>query len=244
MKAGKTIGLILAISMLMSVAAYAADSGAGRTTSDGSETDTVAVTPLPADGETASAERASTSAPETENGMAGCIVLGGHNGQVRLEGVELTGSVLGAAQGVHMTLDGDSCWTVTGESQLDRFSLAEGAEVRAAEGQSLAIYVDCAMDSAGSGYDAATGSRIRAFVPGVEYSGVVIQLVEQTGEDSGDLFAALGIGTAVVDGEYGVSVVELLEALGVSVTVDEATGAIVVDDPDGVLRALIDGEAE
>ena len=194
--------------------------------------------------------------------------------QLVLESAELTGRVTGAVNGlpleseplageeaeetgnvgkpsdkeeswgVRMTMDGDSVWTVTGECQLYSFSLAEGAKVRAGDGMSLAIYVDCAMDNAAAAYDAATGSRIRAFVPGVEYTGVVIRPVEESEADGGDIFAALGIGTAVVDGEYSVSVVELLEALGVQVRVDETTGDIIVDDPDSLLNALIDGENE
>lgn len=147
------------------------------------------------------------------------------------------------ALGIRMTMDGTSVWNVTGRSQLYSFSLDEGAEVRAPEGQSLAIYVDCVMDNAAETYDDATGSRIAAFVPGVTYEGVVIEITEEE-TDGSDPFAALGVDTAVVDGQYSVSIVEFLEAMGVDVRVDETTGAIIVDDPDGVLNVLTNGAQE
>jgi hypothetical protein len=44
--------------------------------------------------------------------------------------------------GVIVSLDGESVWTVTGESHLSALTLAEGAVVRAPEGKKLTVTVD------------------------------------------------------------------------------------------------------
>lgn len=146
------------------------------------------------------------------------------------------------ASGVHMTMDGASAWTVTGESKLAGFSQAQGAIVAAPGGQSLAVYVDCTPDEAGN-FDASTGTYIASFVADVEYANVVLQVWdgEEETEAETDLFAALGIGTTVVDGEYSVALEAFLEAMGVEVVYDEATGGIIIEDPNGVLDFLSDG---
>lgn len=74
--------------------------------------------------------------------------------------------------GVRLSLDGDSVWNVTGDSSLYSLTLAEGAEIVLPEG--AAIYVDVDMSNDDLGYDAATGTEIEAFEPGVTYTGVVI----------------------------------------------------------------------
>ncbi len=76
--------------------------------------------------------------------------------------------------GVRMRMDSSSVWNVTGDSSLYSFVMEDGAAVQGADGQEIAIYVDCAMDNSLETYDISTGRRIAAFDPGVEYTGVVI----------------------------------------------------------------------
>ncbi len=58
--------------------------------------------------------------------------------------------------------------------------------VQGADGQSLEIYVDCGMSNSLTAYDTSVGTKIDAFEPGVEYSGVVIRVVGgASGEASG-----------------------------------------------------------
>ena len=154
--------------------------------------------------------------------------------------------------GVRMAVDGDSTWTVTGDSNLYSLTVADGAVVQAPVGQSLAIYVNCAMDNALEGYDISTGTRIDAFEPGVEYTGVVI-LVENgaSGEASGEaaatqevtidesILSALGIETAIEDGAYMISLGGLLDAIGADIQFDEQTGVITVTDDSGLLDLLL-----
>ena len=75
--------------------------------------------------------------------------------------------------GVRMSIDGDSAWTVTGDSSLNRLTVADGAVIEAPAGHSLEIYVDCAMDGADEFYDWTTGTRIDSLGAG-EYAGVVL----------------------------------------------------------------------
>ena len=75
--------------------------------------------------------------------------------------------------GVRMSLDGDSAWTVTGDSSLNRLVVADGAVIEAPAGHSLEIYVDCAMNGADEFYDWTTGTRVDSLGAG-EYTGVVI----------------------------------------------------------------------
>ena len=75
--------------------------------------------------------------------------------------------------GVRMSIDGDSAWTVTGDSSLNHLTLAGGAVIEAPEGSTLEIYVDCAMNGADEFYDWSTGTRIDSLGAG-EYTGVVI----------------------------------------------------------------------
>ena len=78
--------------------------------------------------------------------------------------------------GVRMSVDADSTWKVTGNCQLYSFTMEDGAVVEPADGQTMTIYVDCIMDNALDSYDISAGTQIDAFEPGVEYSGVVIQI--------------------------------------------------------------------
>ncbi len=158
--------------------------------------------------------------------------------------------------GVRMSVDADSVWTVTGDSNLYSFVMEDGAAVQAADGAELTIYVDCAMSNDELAYDTSTGTRIDAFEPGVEYTGVVILVSEggasgeASGEASGstitlgpDTLSALGIETTYKDGAYMVSLGSLLDALGADLSYDEQTGTVTVTDDSGAIGALIAGAA-
>lgn len=75
--------------------------------------------------------------------------------------------------GVRMSMDGDSSWTVAGNSSLYSLTLADGAQLRAPAGHELEIYVDCEMDNEDLFYDHTGGMRVETLAPG-EYTGVVI----------------------------------------------------------------------
>ena len=95
--------------------------------------------------------------------------------------------------GVRMSIDASSVWTVTGDSNLYSFTMADGAVVQAQAGQSLEIYIDCGMDNALAAYDTSVGTRIDAFEPGVTYSGVVIHVIDgASGEASSSSGEASG----------------------------------------------------
>lgn len=142
--------------------------------------------------------------------------------------------------GVRMTMDADSVWNVTGDSNLYSFTMAEGAKINGA----AEIYVDCAMDNALEGYDITTGTKIDAFEPGVTYTGVVIRAAGGTTVTLGtDELASLGVETSYADGKYQVSLGGLLKALGADLTFDEATGTVTVVDESGAIGALIAGMA-
>ena len=76
--------------------------------------------------------------------------------------------------GVRMSMDAGSVWNVTGTSQLYSFTMEDGAQVQAAEGKALSIYVDCPMGNDLECYDISAGTQIEAFEPGASYQGVVI----------------------------------------------------------------------
>ena len=146
--------------------------------------------------------------------------------------------------GVRMTVDASSVWTVTGDSNLASFTMEEGAVVQAPEGKSLAIYVDCAMSNDLEAYDTSVGTRIDAFEPGVEYTGVVIVVEEGKADTASivvneELLASLGVETSVEDGAYNISLGGLLEALGADVSYDEESGVLTVTDELGLLGALM-----
>ena len=147
--------------------------------------------------------------------------------------------------GVRMTMDADSVWTVTGDSNLYSFTMENGAVVQAPAGKSLAIYVDCAMSNDLEAYDISVGTKIDAFEPGVEYTGVVILVEEGEAAESAqivvneELLAGLGVETYVEDGAYNISLGALLEALGAEVSYDEATGVLTVVDELGLVSALM-----
>ncbi|MCC8357142.1 MAG: hypothetical protein LJU34_04735 [Oscillospiraceae bacterium] len=130
--------------------------------------------------------------------------------------------------GVRMSMDADSVWTVTCDSNLYSFTLEEGAVVQAPEGKSLAIYVDCGMSNDALTYDITTGTQIDAFEAGVEYTGVVILV-----EDGADEAAAEG------EGALTVSVSDLLTAIGAEVSYDAETGTLTIVDPTGLVAALL-----
>lgn len=75
--------------------------------------------------------------------------------------------------GVRMSIDGDSSWTVTGDSSLYSLTVAEGAEITAPAGREIEIYVDCAMNGSDTFYDYTTGTQVED-LPAGEYTGVVI----------------------------------------------------------------------
>lgn len=147
--------------------------------------------------------------------------------------------------GVRMTMDADSVWTVTDDSNLYSFTMEEGAVVQAPAGKSLAIYVDCAMSNAQEAYDISVGTKIDAFEPGVEYSGVVILVEEGASAETAnivvneELLASLGVETSVEDGAYNISLGTLLEALGAEIRYDEETGVLTVVDEIGLVGALM-----
>jgi hypothetical protein len=148
--------------------------------------------------------------------------------------------------GVRMTLDAASTWTVTGDSNLYSITVADGATVQAPEGKALAIYVDCAMSGDAVSYDKTSGTQIDAFEPGVTYTGVVIEVVDEAAADNTveltldeAALAALGIETSVEDGTYSISLGGLLEAIGADLSYDEATGTVTVVDGTGALATLL-----
>ena len=123
--------------------------------------------------------------------------------------------------GVRMSMDAGSAWTVTDTSNLYSFTMEDGALVQAPAGKELAIYVDCGMDNALEAYDTAAGTRIDAFEPGVEYHGVVIELV---------------------DGDPGsISLGFLLNALGADLDYDPVTGTFTVKDSSGLVSEVLEG---
>ena len=75
--------------------------------------------------------------------------------------------------GVRMSIDGDSSWTVTGDSSLYSLAVAEGASIAAPAGHELEIYVDCQMSGTDTFYDHTTGTQVESLAAG-EYTGVVI----------------------------------------------------------------------
>lgn len=145
--------------------------------------------------------------------------------------------------GVRMSMDADSVWIVTGDSNLYSFTMEEGAVVAAPEGASLAIYVGCGMSNDAAGYDISTGTRIDAFEPGVEYSGVVI-LVEGGASAivtiGAEQLGLLGIETYIdEDGALNVSLGSLLDAIGAELSYDEETGTLTLTDNSGAIGGLL-----
>ena len=148
--------------------------------------------------------------------------------------------------GVRMTMDKDSVWTVTGDSNLFSFTMEEGAAVQAPAGKSLAIYVDCAMSNGLEAYDISAGTRIEAFEPGVAYSGVVILVEDGAAAAEGSrlvvneaLLESLGVETSAEDGAYSIALGGILESLGAAVSYDEATGVLTIVDESGMVSALM-----
>ena len=95
--------------------------------------------------------------------------------------------------GVRMTVDNGSVWTVTGDSSLYSLELADGAMIQAPAGKTLRIFTDVDMDNGDLFFDAATGTEVESLAPGT-YTGVVI-LVEDAAdgllpviEENGDLY--------------------------------------------------------
>ncbi len=145
--------------------------------------------------------------------------------------------------GVRMAMDADSVWTVAGDSNLYSFTMEDGAVVKAPEGKTLAIYVDCGMSGSEAAYDTSAGTRIEAFQPGVTYTGVVI-LVEDgadttTVELGEEELSALGIETYVEDGQLKIALGGILDALGASLHYDEQTETVTVTDDTGVMDLLV-----
>lgn len=147
--------------------------------------------------------------------------------------------------GVRMSMDKDSVWTVTSDSNLYSFMMADGAVVQAPAGGALEIYVGCGMSGGAAQYDTSVGTKIEAFEPGVEYTGVVIRVTggEEAGTASMELgpdeLSALGVETYVEDGELKISLGGLLDMLGAGLSYDEETDTITVTDESGAVGTLI-----
>ncbi len=103
--------------------------------------------------------------------------------------------------GVRMSMDASSVWNVTGDSNLYSFVMEDGAVVQGADGRDIAIYVDCAMDNGLEAYDISAGTRIDAFEPGVEYTGVVI--VVSGGASSAEPASAEPASAEIPEGQSG-----------------------------------------
>ena len=78
-----------------------------------------------------------------------------------------------AFEGVTMTVDGGSVWTVTGDSSLKALTVMSGAVIQAPEGAALEIYVNVPMDIADESFDVAGGTLVESLNPGT-YNNVVI----------------------------------------------------------------------
>lgn len=148
--------------------------------------------------------------------------------------------------GVRMSMDAGSVWTVTGDSNLYSFTMADGAVVQAPEGKSLSIYVDCGMSGEEAAYDTSVGTKIDAFEAGVEYSGVVILVEDDAAADGmttvtlgAEELSALGIETYVEDGQLRISLGGILDALGASLSYDEETETVTITDNTGVMKLLV-----
>ncbi len=89
-----------------------------------------------------------------------------------------------AVWGVRMSIDADSAWIVTGDSSLYSLTVAEGAVIEAAEGLTLAIYVDCELSNDDLSFDYTTGTQVVSLTAG-EYTGVVI--IVTAGDASADI---------------------------------------------------------
>lgn len=146
--------------------------------------------------------------------------------------------------GVRMSMDESSVWTVTDTSNLYSFTIADGAVVQAPEGGRLTIWVGCAMDNSLAAYDTSTGTRIEAFEPGVEYTGVVIK-VEGGSQSAGitigpDQLGMLGIEMYVDEnGALNVSLGTLLDAIDADLSFDKETGTITLTDGSGAIAGLL-----
>ena len=79
--------------------------------------------------------------------------------------------------GICLTMDEGSVWTVTGDSQLKSLALAEGAVIA---GDDLTIYVNCISDG---NFDISAGTQVDELTAG-EYEGVVILVGGASGEAS------------------------------------------------------------
>ncbi len=168
--------------------------------------------------------------------------------------------------GVRMSMDGDSVWTVTGDSNLYSFEMEDGAVVQAADGQSITIYVDCTMSNDDLTYDITSGTQIDAFEPGVEYTGVVIVVdgeaeaeVEAAPADdaasaemddsstsvqielNGDVLTSMGIATYVDETGIQIYVGGLLDSIGAEMSYDPDTEILKITDTTGMISAAILG---
>ena len=81
-------------------------------------------------------------------------------------------------------------------------------------------------------------------MPGVQYEEVALVVTgqEQQPEAGTDIFAALGVDTALVDGDYSVALESFLETMGVQVIYDEQSGTLTITNADEVLDMLSGAE--
>jgi len=143
--------------------------------------------------------------------------------------------------GVRMSIDADSVWNVTGDSNLASLTVADPDSIR---GEGLEIYVGCAMSNDAEAYDISTGTKLEKLEAGKTYEGVVI-LVDEAAQ--GETFAlninGVNIGGVSVntdDGtKYSLGLGDLLDLFGIDVSYDESTDTVSVDDPGGLVSALI-----
>ena len=145
--------------------------------------------------------------------------------------------------GVRMTIDENSVWNVTGDSNLYSLTVADPACIT---GEGLEIYVGCAMSNDEEAYDISTGTKLDKLEAGKTYEGVVILVDDDAA--AGEALTlningvAVGGVTVDADGEnktYSLSLGDLLSLFGIGVSYDEDSSTVSVKDPNGLVGSLI-----
>lgn len=150
-----------------------------------------------------------------------------------------------AAQGLQLSLNIGSVWTVTGDSCLGSLTVADTAALRNA----AAIYADCVPGDSELLYDWTTGTKIEALEIGRTYKNVVV-LAARTQDDSLSLninglpVAAVDVTGSAADSVYSMDVKTLLELFGLDLSYDEESGTLSLQDSTGLMGALLDGSAD
>lgn len=145
--------------------------------------------------------------------------------------------------GVRMTIDENSVWNVTGDSNLYSLTVADPACIT---GEGLEIYVGCGMSNDEEAYDISTGTKLDKLEAGKTYEGVVILVDDDAA--AGEALTlningvAVGGVTVDADGEdstYSLSLGDLLNLFGIGVSYDEESSTVSVKDPNGLVGSLI-----